>query len=173
MAEYLIPIVVAAVSVAGTAYSAYSSHQAGEAAESAEKKQAYMLSEQARVREEQQRLNAKRLLATQRSRIGASGVTMEGSPLLGMMETQAQYEKDLLNIRMGTQWELSETLGRGKAYGEAGNVRAGTTLLTGLGNIAQIGNQYGWFKPSTPNPKPISTMGYYDIYGNEFGSSSY
>jgi len=163
-----IPIIAAVVSIAGTVYYAVSSSQAGEKAEHAEERQAAVLAEQAGVREEQQRENSKRLLATQKSRIGASGITMEGSPLLNQMETQAQFEKDLLNIRRGTQWELSETLSRGQAYKEAGNVRAGTTLLTGLGKTAGTmygyGQQQGWFTPQVQKPIPLT--GY-----DEFGSS--
>lgn len=142
-----LPWIATAASVAGTVYSAIQSEKAGDEAERAEKRQAYMLAEQARIREENEREKARRLLATQRARIGASGVTMEGSPLLNMMETQAQYERDLLNIRQGYQWEISETLRRGEAYEETGEARAGSTLLTGLGGTAS--QLYGWYrKPS-------------------------
>lgn len=163
MAEAIF-IAAAVVSVAGVAYSAVESHQAGSAAEHAQKKQEYMIAEQAKVREEQQRENSKRLLATQKSRIGASGITMEGSPLLNQMETQAQFEKDLLNIRRGTQMELSTMSDQAQAYKTAGNVKAGTTLLTGLGKTAET--MYGFYKPSTP---PTSN---YNLNLYEFGGTS-
>ncbi len=145
----IIAIVGVVASVAGTVYSAISSKKAGEEAKDVAQMQAASLTEQAaktqeqaNVKEEQEREKARKMLASQRARIGASGVTMEGSPLLGMMETQAQYEKDLVNIKKGYQWELSDIekekqgiLATGEAYEKAGEAKAGSTLLTGLGNL--------------------------------------
>ena len=140
MAEYVVPI----LTVAATAYSAYSSYQSGQEAKSAKKKEAARLAESYKVREEQERERGRRLLATQRARMGASGIEYEGSPLLVQMESAAQLEKDLLNIRRGAQWDISETLFEGEQYARAGTRRAGTTILTGAADIGESIRRYGW-----------------------------
>lgn len=142
-----LPYIAAAASIAGTAYSAYSSERAGDKAKKAEKRQAAMQAMRFAEQERVQREKARRLLATQAARIGASGIELSGSPILNLMDTQAQYERELANIRMGAQWEISETLRRGKAYEEAGETRAASTILGGLGSLSETGYRYGWFKP--------------------------
>lgn len=150
MTAAALPWIMAAVSVAGTAYSAYSSERAGDKAKEAEKRSAAMQAMRYAEQEKLQREKARRLLATQAARVGASGVTLEGSPILNLMQTQEQYEKELANIRLGTQWEISETLRRGKAYDEAGEVRAGRTILSGLGELANLEMRYGWLSGNKP-----------------------
>lgn len=143
-----LPIIAVAASVAGTAYSAYSSHQAGERAESAEKKQAAMMSIQATERERVERDKARRMLATQASRVGASGVDLSGSPILNLMQTQEEYEKQLANIKLGYQWQIEDTLAQGEQYKKAGEAKAGSTILSGLGTLTNTAQRYGWFEGS-------------------------
>jgi len=95
---------------------------------------------------------AKQLLARQRALIGASGVTMEGSPLLLAEDTAAQLALENINIRMtGARrvgaWKSKSILDISKArfaresapgLRRAGYLSAGSSLLQGAGTVAYM-----------------------------------
>jgi hypothetical protein len=91
--------------------------------------------------EKAHRENVRKILATQRALYGKSGVSMEGSPLLVMEDTQKQGELDALAIRYGgdvasarsrSEANLARMTGRNNAYAaKGGYIQAGSTLLSG------------------------------------------
>jgi hypothetical protein len=106
---------------------------------------------QTRITEKKQREQTQRLLATQRSLYGKAGVTFEGTPLLVMSETAAEGEIDALAIRYAGSIEEANIIAEQSAYRQdarlarmrgsaaklAGNIGAGTALLTGLSQFAK------------------------------------
>ena len=85
------------------------------------------------------RENVRKILAAQRALYGKSGVSMEGSPLLVMEDTEKQGELDALAIRYGgdvasarsrSEANLARMQGRNNAYAaKGGYIQAGSTLL--------------------------------------------
>jgi len=162
----VLPVIAAVAAVAGTAVSVIGSLQAGSAQKKASERQAAYEAEQARIREDQERRKAKALLGRQRAAVGASGVTMEGSPLLTLMDTATEYEKDLLNIRRGAQYQIGETLAAGEQAQTASYYRAGSTVLTGLGQTAST--LYDFYRPNMPGTKVKSPRGRYSSLGSGY-----
>jgi len=166
----VLPFISLAASIGGTIYSAISQKKAGKEEKQATEVQAGRIEtqigrvetqvartgEEEKVRVEQEQEKHRRLLSSARARIGASGVEMEGSPLLAMMESQAQGEKDIANIRKGYQWEVEDLrlsqedlrlsqediLYSGTQREKAANVGVGTSLLTGLSSAAERAYKY-------------------------------
>jgi hypothetical protein len=112
------------------------------------------------VEEQKQRDKAKRLLGTQQALYGKSGVTNEGTPLEVMADTAAQQELDALTLRhnywVQSQRQTSEAgqydfmanrsmmmsdfSNKQAGYAStAGIMKAGTSLLTGLGQVGTGG----------------------------------
>ena len=82
------------------------------------------------VEESQYKEKAKRVLASQAAAIGASGITFEGSPLLVMLESQKESEKDIMNLRRQremTSWGFGQQARLRNIYAGGG---AGQSLLT-------------------------------------------
>lgn len=111
---------------------------------------------------EQQRRKQLQLLGKQAAGYGAAGVMMEGSPLEIMADTAAQQEKEILVGRYNYDVEAANYRNQGARYTSqagfydyeserqsglagyaqtAGYLKAGTALLTGVGNMA--GNLVG------------------------------
>ena len=136
--------------VAATALSAASSIQQGRAADKAAQFNARALEADAKqakaVAAFEARLARERgakLLGRQRAAAGASGISLEGSPLLVMGETAANIERDALAIEFGGAARAAAL--RNQAAGErfagrqakrAGFFKAGTTVL---GSAASFG----------------------------------
>jgi hypothetical protein len=162
LAPYILGVSVAGVAV--SAYSAYSQGQNAKQQVNAEaawntynskvaQRQADAERQAAAFESQQQKRQAKQLLSRQRVLIGASGVEMEGSPLLVAEDTAAQLALENTNIRtQGTRrsmaYESQSILDIMKAkasktaagnYGTAGVINAGGSLLQGG---AQAGYQY-------------------------------
>ncbi|PKN37682.1 MAG: hypothetical protein CVU62_08125 [Deltaproteobacteria bacterium HGW-Deltaproteobacteria-2] len=130
-------------SVAGTLITAsqqsdmsnYNAAVANQNAEAIEDKAAY----DAKMHNQEVR----KMLATQRSLYGKSGVSSEeGSPLLVMNDTVKQGAMDALAIRYGGDVEAAKQRSaanlykmEGKNIKTAGAIGAGTTLLAGAGNL--------------------------------------
>lgn len=107
---------------------------------------------QTRIMEKKHREKVRRYLGTQRALYGKAGVTMEGTPLLTLAETAAEAELDALAIRYAGSVEeaniLAEAAGyrqaehlagmRGRAARMAGYLGAGSELLTGISQFAQL-----------------------------------
>lgn len=164
MTGYEIPLLITA-----TAVSAYSAYQQGQTAAAQAKQEAAWHDYNAKVAKREAEAErkaaefestqhakaAKQLLARQRALVGASGVTMEGSPLLVAEDTAAQLALEGANIRMtGARrvgaWTSRSILDTSMAkaarasapgYKTAGYLRAGSSILQGGAGIAYMRSQ--------------------------------
>lgn len=164
--------------IAGTATAAYGAYQAGRTAQQQAKAQAAWHAYNARIAKKeaaaereaarfeagQQKRKAKQLLARQRVLIGASGVAMEGSPLLVAEDTAAQLALENINIRKRglrrvSAFESRSILDISKAsaakstaagYGRAAVTEAGASILSGAAQTGYMGYEMGvWGKKPT------------------------
>lgn len=118
------------------------------------------------VQAKQRADRTRRLLASQRVAIGASGISTEGSPLAVMMDSAAQgaYEQGLIRYGGNRGAEaLQGEAGLQRFYGDqastAGDFRAGTTLLSGAGQGASAYARYQ--ASSVPGPPTTPAPGAY------------
>ena len=168
-----IAVIAGAAAVAGAGVAAYGSYQQGQAQAAAGKYNERVAANQAQAAREAAALEAdrahdknRRLLASQRARIGASGITTEGSPLLVMMDSAEQAALDEATIRyrgsLGAAAATSEGVLQG-FYGRqarrAGTIGAGASLLTG---VSRAGASYASGQRTTTAPVTD--------YGGEGGS---
>ena len=133
----------------GTGMSAYGQIQQGKSqAAQAEynaklaKRNAKAAKENAVYEARQKRRGTARLIGKQRALYAKAGVTMEGSPLDVLQETAAQGEMDALMIERGyaqqeTAYKSQAKLAKMRArnYKQQGYLAAGSTLLTGGGQM--------------------------------------
>jgi len=152
------------IGLIGVGVSAYGQYQQGKQAERQAKAQAAWNLYNAKVAKRQaeaervatafevgqQKKRAKTLLARQRALIGASGVEMEGSPLLVAEDTAAELAKEEVNIQLrGTRRAMgfesqsildiskaSAAKARAAGFGRAAVTGAGATLLQGSATAA-------------------------------------
>jgi hypothetical protein len=120
--------------------------------------------------EKAHRENVRKILATQRALYGKSGLSMEGSPLLVMEDTEKQGELDALAIRYGgdvasarsrSEANLARMTGRNNAYAaKGGYIQAGSTLLSGA---ASAYGQYGSSKPTATKKAYTAPKGAVDM----------
>jgi hypothetical protein len=165
MGGKLMPLVIyaifAALSVAMTGYSAISQGQA-QARMSAynsmiAKQNATLAAKQigiARteksITEEKAMSNTNRVLASERAAYAKAGVNLEGSSLMAEATTQSNAELDALAIRYAGTVEQSQILAnvagqrqqemlekmKGKMYSQSGYLQAGSSLLSGVSDVA-------------------------------------
>ena len=141
-------------SVAGTVLSAGSQIMAGQERAAAAKQQERMYLAEAAAKEEkgvyeeeQHREKIRRIVGTQRALYAKAGVDItEGSPLLTMITTELEGEKEAKMIRKGYEVEAGQSYGEaklasmyGRSAARAGMIGGVSTFLTGLG---QAGTQY-------------------------------
>lgn len=100
----------------------------------------------AEFEEARQRQRASRVLASQRAALGASGVALEGSPLLAMADSAEQAELDALAIRYSGSVEEARHKSQAaadrlqaSAARRAGYFGAATSLLRGMTSMASMG----------------------------------
>lgn len=134
-----------ALLIGGTLVSAMGAIQQGNAAAAAAdynarlaEQNATIATQQAAEKERQQRILARKQIGSARAAYGASGVTMEGSPLDVLEESAYNSELDALTLRYGGQIESmglrnQAALERmqGKSAKTAGYMNAGSSLLLG------------------------------------------
>lgn len=134
-----------ALSAAGTIFSAVSSISQGQAAKASGnynaalyERNAQIAEQNARVQEDRQRRLATQRMGANRAAIGASGVSLEGSPLDILEANAAQEELDALTIRWNGLNEASGMRASGalqRAQGSnaarSGFMQAGSALLLG------------------------------------------
>jgi hypothetical protein len=132
--------------------SAYSSYESGRAQRQAAKQSASLAERDAanqraasQIRAENYQEEARRKMATMRARYAGSGVTMEGTPLLTLMESAREREKDLQRIRWGGEAQASTYEGEaglrrmmGEQSYKQGIMGAGTSLLSGASKIGSM-----------------------------------
>ncbi|MBU4233891.1 MAG: hypothetical protein L6277_10465 [Desulfobacterales bacterium] len=108
------------------------------------------------LEEQKQREKGRRLLGTQKALYGKAGVTNEGTPLEVMAETAGDLERDALTTRWNYMIQSQRALSEAGEYdfmagrdltmsdtsrmmggyaSTAGYMKAGTSLLTGLGQV--------------------------------------
>lgn len=124
----------AAIAIGSAALGAVSQANAGKAAKRAAAVSAAQERKLARERERISRRDSAMLLGHQRAVAAAQGSTMEGSPLMVLEDTAAEAELEALHIREGGAARASALIKQGKNAQTAGYMRAGDTLLTGVGN---------------------------------------
>jgi hypothetical protein len=125
------------VSVAGTALSAVGRYRAGKAQAAAFEYNADIDRKKAVIAEDRSRARLRRLMGSQRALYAKAGVDLSsGSPLEVLAFTAAEGEKEALNIRQFGQEAGDIGDFSADAARQAGNIGAGATLLTGLGQAA-------------------------------------
>src|SRR3990167_4511580 len=134
---------------AGSLFGAVSSMQAGRAAQQNSAMQAELFRREAEQRRQISERDAEafrkrqsRLQGTLRARIGGSGVTMEGTPLMVAEDIAAESELQRLRILHGGAADESRLLTQaslerfaGQNARRQGNLRAGSLLLKGAGQM--------------------------------------
>lgn len=138
-----IPVISLIVGVASTAYSAYTSYEAGRAEKREYRRGAEQERIQAAQRAKAEEKRHRRVLATQRARYGASGLTMEGSPLLVQMESLEESEEMLARIRAGGEAEALSLERAGRWAQRSGYVEAGGAVLGGVATGTRMA--YDWW----------------------------
>ncbi len=124
-----------ALASAGTALGALGALGQGQASGAAADYNARLAQDEATSKEAAQRADAQRRLSTIRSQIGKSGATSAGTPLLVLADSAANAEIDALNTRYGGTAQSALYRAGGADARRAGTIRAGTSLLTGFGQI--------------------------------------
>ena len=144
MSETTLLIASTAVSAIGAISQGVAAQQAAEFNAAIARQNAEIERQRATLQEETERRRSRALLGAQRATFAKAGVTLEGTPLLVQQETAAEAELDARIIRHGGQLNVARELARaraerfgGRAALSAGLFRAGTTLLTGAGDIAK------------------------------------
>lgn len=116
-----------------------------QAAEKAER-----LKVEGRVKQERILEQRRRILALNRAKLGKSGVTFEGSPLLVQQEVARNITQDAVMENFNTQIGVQGTLTRGQSEAQlsllkgesarkAGKLQVGQALFSGASQIASIG----------------------------------
>jgi hypothetical protein len=140
--EAIVAVVASVVAAGASAYGAYSSGQAASEAADYNAKVADIQGKSAQdaadLEAEDRRKRGRALLGTQLATAGASGVALEGSPLLMMVDSgvneelearRIQYKGYLAALGAGSQAALSRY--QGSQTARAGQIGAGTSLLRG------------------------------------------
>jgi hypothetical protein len=153
------PALAAVATIAGTAVSALGQIQAGKAQESAAEYNAQVAKNNASAEMERAGYDAglikdeaRRTRAAQRAAFAANGLEgSTGSPVAVLGDTSGQAEMDILARLYGGKSqataygnEARAQIAQGKAAKQASMIGAGTTLLTGFGNMASksFGRRY-------------------------------
>jgi hypothetical protein len=156
--HWAIAAVVATVIAA--AVSAYAAYEAGQQQEAMAKYQSKIAKNQAQaaqnaaqVAESNHREQDRRIMAEQRALVGGSGLSTEGAPLFVMLDSAKQAELDAIRLRYGGQLQAGGFLDQAKLFqyegrqaAQAGELAAGTTLLTGAASAAG-----GYARTRTPS----------------------
>jgi len=141
----------AAVMVIGTVVNFVGQYNTARAQKDAANKQADLIEKQAATQEEQFRRKGKALQSRQQAYLGASGVMVEGTPMLVMQDTAEQLEKDALYIREQGQDAADLARKQGDTAYWSGMLNSFGTLLTSGAQIYQaLGpkpQQYGGTTP--------------------------
>lgn len=159
--------ILIAVAIAGAATAAYGTYKQGQDAAAASKyneKLAFMEADQAKaaakIKGEQQAELDRRAQAGVRARIGASGVTEEGSPLLVLAEYARQAQLDQERIKYGGEITAQGLEARARLQGayagfsrESGAVGAGASLLGSASRLATAYNT-GAYRPRSAATVP-------------------
>lgn len=155
--------VLTVMAVAGMAMQAYGQYQEGQDAKKASEYNASISRQEAELARQSGALDAERqrkqtgkIVGTQKTQYGASGVELTGSPLDVMIETAAEgeldariieYNANVLAAKGMSQAAYDEKLAG--IYERSGMMKAGSTLLTQGSKISSDYIGYGYKKPET------------------------
>ena len=153
MGAAAVPVFLSIVGTAATVYSTMRASRAESKAEeekaAQEEKAAKQATKIAALKAADEEKRHKAIIATQEARYSASGVTMEGSPLLVQMESLKESEEQLRRIREGgevehmTHKELAQAAGR--RAGEATRSGYVTALAQGTAGTYRMGKSFDWW----------------------------
>jgi hypothetical protein len=163
-----IPFIPAIAAVASTAIGAYSAYSQGQSQREMANYNAQMAQlqgqreqEAAAAKAELYQQDAKRRLATMRASYLASGVSMEGTPLLTLMESAQEAAKNEVRIRRQGEmasWGLLSEANLAKMQGRSaytqGLFGAGSSLLGGAARAYGIYGGGGSSTSLTADPYP-------------------
>lgn len=138
-----VPFIAMGAAAVGAGVSVYSAIRAGEEEEKAAKREARRERFAAAQRAEIKRKEHQRLIARQRARYGAAGLTMEGTPLLVQIESMRESEEELARILAGGEMYASEAERAGRAARRSGYVRGVVAGAGGVTTLARI--RHEWF----------------------------
>jgi len=138
-------IAAAVAVVVAAAVSAYAAYEAGQQQEAQAKYQSKIAKNQAQaaknaaeVAEANRREQDRRIMAEQRALVGGSGLSTEGAPLFVLLDSVKEAELDAIRLRYGGKLQEGGFLDQsallqyqGRQAARAGEITAGTTLLTG------------------------------------------
>ena len=140
-----VPYIMAAAAVASAAVSYTSSARAGRAQKSAEQRAA----EQAKAAAAREAADARklhqRIIGAQEAKYGASGLTMEGSPLLVQHEAMKESKEQLRRIAEGGEILSSAYQASGTQAARAGQTEGIKSLLQGAQSVYSTGSTYDWW----------------------------
>lgn len=119
----------------GTGLGALGNIRAGQAEAGAARYNAEMANREAANKANLIRQEGDRRQGQMRAAISKSGVRMEGTPLMVLAESAANNEIDAMNAIQTGQMTSNLYRAQGTNARRAGNIRAGTSLLTGLSRI--------------------------------------
>lgn len=150
---FFLPILALSLAGLGTAVSVYGQVQQAQTAKAMGKYNAKLAENQARQTEmdaaeniRRKRKENKRLIATQRSRYAKAGVLEEGTPLELLAETAGNLEMETLDYARqqrqaaaGLRAQGAADLAMGANQARAAYIGAGSSLLSGAGNMAMAG----------------------------------
>ena len=140
-----ISIAAMAASAAAAAYQGMSQAAAQKGEAKMQEYNAQVATNAAKIREDQQREQDRRILGAQRMGYAKAGVEMEGTPLLVALESTRQAELSAQRIRYGGElesqgWRNQAMMSRWGAKNSmtAGMIGAGSSLLTGAANVMKV-----------------------------------
>lgn len=127
-----------AAAVAGTGYTAIAGYQAAKQQQATARYNAQVARQSAQARESQIRRDNARRIASATATLGASGISLQGTPLMVLSDLVSQAEEEALLARYGGAVDSSRAAQRASAYGAqatssllGGGIGTATTLLQG------------------------------------------
>lgn len=139
MSYAAIPAIIAMV---GAAASVYGTIQSGKAESKAAREQAAQAERVSKQKAQDEEKRHQAILATQEARYAASGLTMEGSPILVKMESMKESEEQLRRIREGGEYESMTSMERAKSAKRSGAVAAVGETAKG---VKDVGTSLDWW----------------------------
>jgi len=125
---FLAPLGIA-LAAAGTVVQGVSQYQQGKYNAAVASQQAKQIMIARGIDAEQQRFSFERMLGRNRAITGASGITMEGSPIIAEMSNIFQFEKDQLIQDYNAQIQAGQAKSQAKMSKAMGTAALGTSLL--------------------------------------------
>lgn len=124
--------------IVGSVVSAAGSISAGKAQKKAAQQNAALARMQAEEDARRARRQSDALMGRQRAVVGASGTSMEGSPLLIVQDTAREAEIEVRHILRGGAARASAYQQAGAAAARSSYIDAGSTLLSGVGRALRL-----------------------------------